>query len=222
MKGSFLVRHDWHTFSKDKKGQSRSYVGKYVIGDIQLADTFGYTCDVITITSFDYVRGYVTTSRRITYASGVCVFVEHGSILANRRSNESDTLPANIDVYGNYVVFKNDVQIGAYISSGLDVVLRPSDVILVYYPINIPNLFVRSFEITEERYDRGYISLPVTNVTENFAYVYKATHLLKGIEYDIVGTNFVFRNNVTINSYTVTGLVERLEIGDIVTLIIQE
>jgi len=176
---------------------------------------------IYTITTNTYLAGYLILPCTASRNEDIFILVGGGPVLINKTNSESDITEFHYTVVDKqYIVFRNSVSVNGHTVTGLTEALHEHDKAIVYYlhqhNTNILNTY--AIRLNQPIYDNGYFQLkqPTDNV---IAVVSAGPFLTQNIHYKIVDGYFVFRNNVSINGQTITGINECLQTFDVLVLI---
>ncbi len=221
MKGNFLVHLNNNQFFKDKRGYNHCYIGHLAWGDITLAPPFNFYTETIEIDTQAYIAGYAKLSKRVVLPSLVYAEIQNGPVAVNKSNIKNSTIIPDIDIYNNCLIFKNGATIGAYIATGLSNIFQPGDVIEVSYPIGSKlNLSMGAYLIDATTYSNGYIDTGV-DINISLVRVVNGALLMDKIDYITLGTNIIFKNGISIGSYTSSGLSNVVQQNDVLVILVQ-
>lgn len=220
-----------------KKVTEKTYRKVKTPQDIQLQRRVDVTGQLIGVSAF--VRGefheatalivgqgYIELRNKPTVASSVFAFKNNGSALINKASGYGTP---DFEVYDQFFIFKNGVNINGYVSSGVYGNIQIGDKIFIYYGYGFsPYLKQQVVSITSVNVTQGYVDLvePVAFPEHAVAFVAGGAFLTNRFAYTatngdylIYDQKFVFRNNVVLDGYTSEGLSELLDIGDRIVVV---
>jgi len=222
VKGKYLVRHDDNKFTVDRKGASRCWQSTLTWGNINIANAFDFATDCIVINTNDYIVGYASLSHRCYLPTLLYAEIQHGPVAINKQTITSSLILPDVDVFDNYLIFKNGANIGAYTATGLSNIFQPGDHIIVSYPVNSKlNLLLQTYLLDSVTYGNGYIDTQSVDIAAALIRVSNGIVLVEGVHYIIYNRYIIFKNGVVIGTFISSGITEVLQQDDIIVTMLQ-